>query len=194
MKKEELKTLIGEDEVILYEGKPDQKCSILESVFNVGLFFAVLTGVLVITGGGEFVATLHYDTWLMFLICLGFSLVPSIVYLIGLFLTYKRFENTSYLLTNKGIYISGGIFSYTHQMKLYKDISAINMHKGMWDRWLKLGDVTITPNVNSMIAAYNPNDSKQINGFRFSINNIKNYEEVYKIIKEQLDSGNSSSK
>ncbi len=31
---EELKRMVGMDETILYEGKPDKKCFIFESIFN----------------------------------------------------------------------------------------------------------------------------------------------------------------
>lgn len=32
---EELKSMVGMDETILYEGKPDKKCFIFESIFSV---------------------------------------------------------------------------------------------------------------------------------------------------------------
>ena len=39
---EELKSMVGPDETILYEGKPDKKCFIIESVFNPLLPIAII--------------------------------------------------------------------------------------------------------------------------------------------------------
>lgn len=41
----ELKKLIGEGEKILYEGKPNKKCFIFESIFNPMMAFAILWGI-----------------------------------------------------------------------------------------------------------------------------------------------------
>ncbi len=41
----ELKKLIGEGEKILYEGKPNKKCFIFESIFNPMMPFAILWGI-----------------------------------------------------------------------------------------------------------------------------------------------------
>ena len=43
---EELKSMVGMDETILYEGKPDKKCFILESVFNPLLPVAIIWAVI----------------------------------------------------------------------------------------------------------------------------------------------------
>lgn len=39
---EELKNMVRMDETILYEGKPDKKCFIFESIFNPLLLFAII--------------------------------------------------------------------------------------------------------------------------------------------------------
>ena len=39
---EELKSMVGMDETILYEGKPDKKCFIYESIFNPLLPIAII--------------------------------------------------------------------------------------------------------------------------------------------------------
>ncbi len=36
---EELKSMVGLDETVLYEGKPEKKCFIFESIFNTLLPF-----------------------------------------------------------------------------------------------------------------------------------------------------------
>lgn len=39
---EELKSMVGMDETILYEGKPDKKCFVFESIFNPLLPIAII--------------------------------------------------------------------------------------------------------------------------------------------------------
>lgn len=38
----ELKSMVGRDETIMYEGKPDKKCFIFESIFNPLMPFAII--------------------------------------------------------------------------------------------------------------------------------------------------------
>ena len=51
--KEDLKGLIGNQEKILYEGKPSKKCFVFESIFNPLLPFAILWAVI------DFVTTIN---------------------------------------------------------------------------------------------------------------------------------------
>lgn len=44
--REQLKTMIGHGETIYYEGKPDKKTFIMESIFNPLLPFALIWGTL----------------------------------------------------------------------------------------------------------------------------------------------------
>ena len=54
---EELKAMVGNDETVLYEGKPDKRCFLFESVFNpllpVAVIWAVIDmGILGFASGG----------------------------------------------------------------------------------------------------------------------------------------------
>ena len=53
---EELKAIVGSNEKILYEGKPNKKCYIFESIFNPLLPFALLWAIIdfSILGGAFF--------------------------------------------------------------------------------------------------------------------------------------------
>ena len=42
----DLKAMVGNDENILWRGRPDKKCFILESIFNPMLPFALIWGIL----------------------------------------------------------------------------------------------------------------------------------------------------
>lgn len=44
--KEELKQLVGSNEKILYEGKPNKKCFIFESIFNPLLPIAIIWAII----------------------------------------------------------------------------------------------------------------------------------------------------
>ncbi len=39
---DELRALVGSNEKIFYEGKPNKKCYLFESIFNIGLPFSII--------------------------------------------------------------------------------------------------------------------------------------------------------
>ena len=43
---EELKSMVGNDETVLYEGKPDKRCFLFESIFNPLLPIAIIWAVI----------------------------------------------------------------------------------------------------------------------------------------------------
>ena len=44
MGSEDLVCMVGNDETILWRGKPDKKCFVLEAIFNPMLIFAIIWG------------------------------------------------------------------------------------------------------------------------------------------------------
>ena len=138
----DLELMVGKNETILWRGKPNKKCFLLESVFNPLLPFALIWALIdfgVIFGMGLSKSGEGLGFFLVpfFLI----HLMPVWLYLGGVFLAVKKYKNTEYIITDKGIYVSGGTFSYTYEMKPFTDLSHINIHRGIFDQWLGVGDV-----------------------------------------------------
>lgn len=172
--KEELLKLIGDEEKILYEGKPDKKCYIFESIFNPLLPFAIVWAIIDLGILGASVFTMEEKGFLLFIIpFMLLHMMPVWIYLGGVLLTVRRYKNTNYVVTDKAIYVSGGTFAKTFNNKSFGELSHINLHRGIFDQWFGVGDVIATSAQNSVAGPA-----------VISINSISNYDEVYKMIKK----------
>ena len=172
---DELKALVGQDEKIMYEGKPDKKCFIFESIFNPLLPFAILWAIIdfgII--GVSFMSEIPSD---MIIVLIGFfalHLLPVWMYLGGVLFTIRKYRNTSYIVTDRAIYISEGVFRKNFIRKSFGELSHINMHRGIFDQMFKVGDIIATSNqigTNGKIAS-------------IKISSISNYIEVYNLVKK----------
>ena len=175
---EELKSMISNDERIKWEGKPNKKCFIFESIFNPMLPFAILWGVIdfSIIGFGFFgERTREMSHMLPFLI--GFfaiHLMPVWIYLSGVLLARRRYKNTNYIVTDRAIYTSQGVFSKKVQSKPFAEMSHIDLNRGFFDQRFGVGDVICTSSHN------NPNGTSST----IVISSISDYMEVFNMVKK----------
>ena len=175
----DLELMVGKNETILWRGKPNKKCFLLESVFNPLLPFALIWGLIdfgVIFGlsfGGAMSGASFFIVPFFLL-----HLMPVWLYIGGVFLAVRKYKNTEYIITDRGIYVSGGTFSYTYEMKPFTDLSHINIHRGIFDQWLGVGDVVSICNHSS----YNSQDSHSSHGL--TICDIADYREVFSMVKQ----------
>ena len=140
----ELKLLIGDDEKIIYAGKPNKKCFLFESIFNPLLPFALLWG-LIDFGVIGFSMTAKDEKAAFFLVpFMLLHLMPVWIYLGGALLSFRRYQNTSYIVTDKAIYASGGVFSRHYNTKPFAELSHVDLHRGIFDQWFGVGDIITT--------------------------------------------------
>lgn len=173
--KEELKKLVGENEKILYEGKPNKKCFIFESIFNPLLPFALIWGIIDFGILGVSFFQSNSSEILFFLIpFMILHLMPVWIYLGGIIFTFVKYKNTEYIVTDNAIYVSGGIFTKTFNTKPFAELSHIDLRRGIFDQMFNVGDIITT---SSQFTDYNK-------AAAISINSISNYIEVYDIVKK----------
>ncbi len=168
----ELKDLISSNEEILYQGKPNKKCFVFESIFNPLLPFAIIWGCMdsKILSGNMYGGSVNYFI-LLFMI---FHLMPVWLYLGGVVFAFRKYKNTYYIVTDHAIYVSKGIFTKSFNSKPFAELSHVDLHRGIFDQIFKVGDILITTNQitrNNVPAV-------------ISINSISNYMEVYNIVKK----------
>ena len=177
----ELKLLIGKDEKIIYTGKPNKKCFIFESIFTPLLPFALLWG-LIDFGVIGFSMTAKDEKAALFLVpFMLLHLMPVWIYLGGALLSFRRYQNTSYIVTDKAIYASGGVFSRHYNTKPFAELSHVDLHRGIFDQWFGVGDI-ITTSAQANPATLNGRRTSTNAGI--SIDSISNYIEVYNIVKK----------
>lgn len=173
---EDLKAVVGQNEKILFEGKPNKKCYIFESIFNPLLPFAILWGFLDFFILGTAIFNSDGDkSFLLFLIpFMLVHLMPVWIYLSGIILTMRKYKNTNYIVTDGAIYVSGGAFSLTINRKPFAELSHIDLHRGFFDQMFNVGDIIAT-------SAQNSSSSRSA---AISIDSISDYIDVYNLVKK----------
>ena len=167
---EELKNMVGSDETVLYEGKPDKRCFIFESIFNPLLPIAIIWAVIDIgflgLGAGEFQPILT-----PFML---FHMMPVWIYLFGVIFAFRKYKNTYYIVTDHAVYISSGIFTMNLEAKTFAELSRVNLHRGVFDQMFHVGDIQITTN----------QITKKNMPAILCISSISDYTEVYQLVKK----------
>ena len=177
----ELRLMVGDDEKIIYAGKPNKKCFIFESIFNPLLPFALIWGIIDF-GVIGFSMTSKDEKAVFFLVpFMLLHLMPVWIYLGGALLSFRRYQNTSYIVTDKAIYASGGVFSRHYNTKSFAELSHVNLHRGIFDQWFGVGDI-VTTSAQANPATRNGRMTSTNAGI--SIESISNYIEVYNIVKK----------
>ncbi len=172
----DLKLLVNENEKILYEGRPNKKCFLFESIFNPMMPFALIWGFFdLFIVGGSFSSSkgLNIGFAIIFLSFLLLHMMPVWLYLGGVVFNYRKYRNTYYIVTDSGIYVSGGIFTRTYNHKPFAELSQVHLHRGIIDQMFNVGDVITTSSQRSS------------SGYSIiSISSISNYIEVYNLVKK----------
>ena len=187
--KSELELMVGSNEKILWKGKPNKRCFILEGIFNPMLPFALvwfLFDSLFIAAfiGGAATPGAPAVFSIFPLIFFLFHLMPVWIYLGGVIFVFRRYQHTEYIVTDKGVYVSGGLFSYTCNMKPFTELARVNIHRGIIDQIIGVGDVVLTS--NNVADLYSSNI--RVNGRPLDVGttiaDIKDYRKVFEIIKK----------
>lgn len=167
---QELKSMVGMDEMVLYEGKPDKKCFIFESIFNPLLPFAIIWAIL----DASFLGMAIGGMGLVMLPFMLFHLMPVWIYLAGVIFSFRRYKNTYYIVTDHAVYISSGIFTMNLETKTFAELSRVNLHRGIFDQMFHVGDVQLTTN----------QVTRKGTPAAMGINSISDYTKVFQLVKK----------
>lgn len=178
----ELKGLVGNNEKIFYEGKPDFKCFIFESIFNPMLPIALVWFLFESFFIGAFLSGPEAGGMGLFFVGFFlFHLMPVWIYLGGVIFSIRRYRNTYYIVTDKAVYISNGVFTKNYHNKPFAELSHVNLHRGIFDQMFGVGDIMLT---SSQLVNNTTYGNSDITVAGININSISNYQEVYNIIKK----------
>jgi uncharacterized membrane protein YdbT with pleckstrin-like domain len=172
----DLKKLVGQGERILYEGKPDKKCFIFESIFNPLFPFALLWALIdfAVLGTILFSDVKDEGAGLFVIPFILLHMMPVWIYLAGIIFTARKYRNTYYIVTDRSLYISGGLFSKTYKQKPFAELSHVDLHRGIFDQMFNVGDVITTSSQRS--------SEEGVSSMKIS--SISNYIEVYNLVKK----------
>lgn len=184
----DLEVMIGPNEKILWRGRPDKKCFILKGLTQ-GIFIAmpifelgVIFMTVVMALGGFFSMVMEEadmaDKISAIVLVSMFHIVPVCSYIANVKLLFRRYRKTEYIVTDGGVYISGGALSNACVMKPFAELSQVYMYRGIWERWLDVGDVVmLTYQDNSQ-----PEHSHAVRAI--SISYIPDYLQVFELVKQ----------
>lgn len=167
---EELKNMVGMDETILYEGKPDKKCFIFESIFNPLLPFAIIWAIF----DAGFLGMAVGGMQLILLPFMLFHMMPVWIYLAGVIFSFRKYRNTYYIVTDHAVYVSSGVFTMNLETKTFAELSRVNLHRGIFDQMFHVGDVQLTTN------QFTRKGMPAIMG----LNSISDYMRVFQLVKK----------
>ena len=162
--------MVGSNETILYEGKPDKKCFIFESIFNPLLPVAIIWAIFDTGFLGIAIGSMNF-VMIPFML---FHLMPVWIYLAGVLFSLRRYKNTCYIVTDHAVYISSGVFTMNLETKTFAELSRVNLHRGIFDQMFHVGDVQLTTN------QFTRKGMPAIMG----INSIADYTEVFQLVKK----------
>jgi Predicted membrane protein len=177
----DLEVYVG-NERIVWQGKPDRKCFILECIFNPFLFVAIIWGAfdlffikMINTMPSDEMGGLFKGFFGVFILI---HLMPVWIYLGGVIFSALRQRNIEYIITERGIYLSHGVFSKSIDFKPFAEINNINMHCGIIDRMTGCGDVTFVCAGSKLSTEGAATDS------HYSIQDIPDYQKVFQLVRQ----------
>ncbi len=143
----EIKDIIGNDEQILWQGKPKKKAFILGAVFKMMplaliwlLFDGGFIGMFIATGAAK---VMPVGVLIFLIVFFMFHLIPVWIWIANIITASRQHKNLEYVFTNKRIIIKSGIIGIDFQNIYYSDIDSVNLKVGLVDKMLKVGDIYI---------------------------------------------------
>lgn len=176
-------SVVGSEETILWQGRPEKKCFIFESIFNpmlpLALFWAAIDLTIAI---GLFFSKIHLEdvngAAAAILVFFLLHMMPVWIYLIGIFRSVRSHRNVEYIVTDRAVYISGGSNKYFYEKKTYQELEGVTLNQGYFDKRLGVADVEFKK--------VKDKEGKllQSNLTGFAICDISDYDRVYHLVKE----------
>ncbi len=169
----------NDDEVILWRGKPNKDVYIKERIFTPLAIFALIW--LIFDVGFLAIIFTNMDGELDFFkyIIIPFMLLhlmPVWVYLGRVIFSVRSYNNTNYMVTDKAIYATSGIFTVNCQRKTFQEVTNVSFHQGIIDKTHNVGDVFIQTGTVST-----KNGMKPVG---IDIIDIEDFLKVYKLINK----------
>ncbi|MCQ2079253.1 MAG: PH domain-containing protein [archaeon] len=163
----ELESMIGSGEKILWSGRPDRKCFVFEAIFNPLMPFALLWAIIDISVLVFLGDELGGEAGFFIIPFMLIHMAPVWIYLAGLFTITLKYRHEAYIVTDRAVYSSHGMFTVNYNTKLFADMSHVDIHRGIFDQMLKVGDVVISASNGDI-----------------SIIDIPDYEAVFRMVKK----------
>lgn len=174
---EQTDIILANGEQILWEGKPNKKAFILNSILPmmpIALLWLIFDGFFIAT----IIFTGAFKEIAFFVIpFFAIHLFPVWKWIGDILSSAVKWEKTRYLVTDKRIVIQSGFISSNVNSIYYKDIDHARLHIGVFDKIFNVGDIIISSNKYWERTSNSSSSS-------FSILDIENPHETYRRIQK----------
>ncbi|MBR5059966.1 MAG: PH domain-containing protein, partial [Clostridia bacterium] len=101
------------------------------------------------------------------------------IYLFTVITSFVRLRHTGDIITDKSIYISGGVFAVNTQVKPLAKLSTVTINRGLIEKAAKVGTVVLNDDTTSNVNRANA----------FSVNSqdlmyLEDHEKVFRLIRD----------
>jgi len=168
------------DEVILWKGKPNKQVFIKERIFTPLAIFALIWLLFDIAVLSIIFTNIEGDMSFFKIIIVPFiilHLMPVWTYLGKIIFSVRSYQNTEYMVTDKAIYATSGVFTTNCDRKTFQEITNVSFHQGIIDKSHNVGDVFIATGTMST-------NNGKIKTVGINIIDIEDYLKVYKLINK----------
>ena len=135
----DLKVIVPQDEIILYDGKPDKTVNTLENIFNFSLFLCILWFVL----GIAIMEVVSYINIDFNILSIFIYFTPINIFIVNIIKAILEYRNIEYIITDKNIYISYGVVPNKYKIMELSGIKNVFIERGIFDKLYNTGDITI---------------------------------------------------
>lgn len=169
----------GEKE--LWSGKPKKKAFVLNQIIGmapIAIIWLLIDGGFIMGFTSGMKEEGEMAGMLLFLIpFFALHLMPVWIWLYQVLTANKKWQNTKYYVTDKRIIIQNGLFAANFQSIYYKDIKNVNLHVGLIDKMLGVGDIRFD-------MGYNIHSNKNGMNINAAILDIENPMDIYPRIQK----------
>lgn len=169
----------GEKE--LWSGKPKKKAFILNQILGmapIAIIWLIFDSFFIVSFISGMKEDAEMANMLFFIIpFFALHLMPVWIWLSQLLTANKKWQNTKYYVTDKRIIIQNGLFAANYQSIYYKDIKNVNLHVGLFDKMLGVGDIRFD-------MGYNIHSNRNSMNINAAILDIENPMDIYPRIQK----------
>lgn len=139
----DIKGLLLEGERLLWSGKPKKNAFVINKsvvMMPFALLWFCFDAFFIVTmaSSGEMKKMLFFVVPFF-----AFHLAPVWIWLWNVLSANRQWKNTEYAVTDKRIIIRGGTVGYSFRNIYYTEINSVDLHVGVIDRMLGVGDILI---------------------------------------------------
>ena len=166
------------EEMVLWKGKPNKSVYIKEKIFTPLAIFALIWMVFdmaFICCAFASASGIPGPMRIVLVPFFIFHLLPVWIYLGNIIFSVRSWNNTEYMVTDRAIYATSGVFTTKCDRKTFQEVTNVSFHQGIIDKKFNVGDVFIA-------TGQTVNTNGRVKQLGINIIDIDDYLKVYKLI------------